>query len=101
MGIYSNHGLEYRIQIDNNSTIILVNIKESDARLVISEWFLLRKEKWFSIFNAFEKVIENLDNFDIKLNENEEEKLHKILNVYSESKVSHGWFEVNYIWYSG
>lgn len=99
MGIYSNHGIEYRIQIDNNLPIILVTIKESDARLVVSDWFLQRKERWFSIYDTFENIIE-MNNFDIKLTEKEKILLNKILNINSEAIVSHNWFDVNYISYS-
>lgn len=43
MGIYSDHGLEYYV-INKEKKIVLVNTKQSDERLIKSQYYLDRKD---------------------------------------------------------
>ena len=93
MGIYFDHGIEYYIYIsDQIKPIILVNIKESNERLKMSDWFNTKKDNWFNSYYESKKIISDV-NFDIELTTSEKFKLEMYKILYPDAICN--WYDVN------
>lgn len=92
MGIYYDHGVEYRFIINNSVTIICPS-RSADQRLVESNYYLSQKNNWFNmdIISSLLSKPKKCDP-DIQLNEFEMARLKFLLNDYPDGE--HGWFEV-------
>jgi hypothetical protein len=74
--------------------MIIANTKDTDDRLLVSNYYAGEKNVWFS---NFEPKSCKLDSIDIELNGKEKEMLNHILNGLQEQVVEHGWYETIYI----
>lgn len=87
MGIYFDHGIEYYV-INGEKKIVLVNTKQSDERLLKSQYYLEREEGWLSVISMAPKECDP----DIELTDVEKSRLNLLLSIYPNAK--HGWYEV-------
>jgi hypothetical protein len=100
MGIYSDHGIEYRIKLKNNKQILVANTKSTDDRLIKSNFYKKREMKWLSnCSNNFVRILpaSDLIELDFDLTNNEKIELTKLLNENIDKVESHGWYDVCYV----
>lgn len=95
MGIYYNHGVEYRVFLINGTVVLVVPMKESDSQLISSNYYKKREEEWMLPREAFVKPVE--EDFDITLSETHQKRLENALETFKGQISSHGWFEVNLV----
>lgn len=98
MGIYPDHGLEYHLVLRDERHIVVICSKETDDRLVESEYYKSRKGSWFQDLSTRCKLIE--ESVDIQLTDAEKAKLDMMMKSHGENIVSHGWHDVLSISYS-
>jgi hypothetical protein len=101
MGMYANHGVEYRVILRDGKIIVIASTKATDERLERSVFYLSQKDEWMSADTmygngAFSKRIMD-PHFDVQLTETERAELDNILVGHGESVKDHGWFDVNTI----
>lgn len=110
--IFLDHGVEYRVYLKPGSDyfdvlaqyiakykknaswgeiITIASTKQTDGRLLKSEYYRQRKETWL---DGFEPHSCKLSNIDIKLTDEEKGTLTFIINGLGEQVVDHGWYEV-------
>ena len=95
MGIYFNHSVIYLIKFKDGFTIIIATSKDTDARLVESNFYKQDPEYWLKFIpNQFCKKIISLD-FDVKLTEKEQANLNILLKKHESEIESHGLFDIN------
>lgn len=102
MGIYPDHGIEYRVKLNNGKFITIISQKELDKRLFESEYYKIREKLWFNntIFaHEFVYKIQNHDLADIELSKEETSRIYNILSIIDNIK-DYGWYEVNRIYYT-
>jgi hypothetical protein len=94
MGIYYDHGLEYRF-IANGKIMIICSSKDADERLLKSTYFAKRKNEWFSN-SRIEELLKTPELCqevpDIELNCKEKERLRIMTEDFSYGH--HGWYEI-------
>ncbi len=93
MGIYYNHGVEYRVFFKNGQFLVVVPVKESDGPLILSEYYKKREEDWLLPREPFCKPVEK--DFDIPLTEMHRKMIDKAIEQFGDNISHHGWFEVN------
>lgn len=93
MGIYTNHGVEYYVRTDDGKYTVIVPVARSDARLEASRYYAARKASWFGP-DACTFRCTPIDDCDISLTSQEEEKLQQVLLELGERVVHHGWYDV-------
>ena len=95
MGIYYDHGIEYHVNtIDSNGCIknfVIVSTKDSDVRLLNSDYFKNNINTWFTKYSEYKCKIHN---DIIKLTPKEEEYLQYVLEKNSNSIIDHGFYEI-------
>ena len=109
-----DHGIEYRVMFDksfdiypvlskyislfkkqvswndNDGIIIIANTKNTDKRLLASDYYKQNEERWFKT------VSPTRINDIFSLTESEQEYLDFILKEFGEAITDHGWYEVQY-----
>lgn len=93
MGIYYNHGVEYRVFLKNGQILIVVPTNESDGLLILSEYYKKREEEWLIHREPFCKPVE--DGFSLPLSEKHQKMLNKAFEQFPNDIAHHGWYEVN------
>lgn len=93
MGLYQDHGVEYRAVLKNGKVLAIVPSRNADERLSQSSFYKKREAEWVK----FQPILSSAtpitdDDFDVKLSPEEEEHLAKVLNVHDVQ--SHGWYDV-------
>jgi hypothetical protein len=99
MGIYSNHGIEFRIKKFNGDYVTLIPMSQLDKRLINSQYYKKRKLIWFvpeTYYNEFCNKIKN-DIVDVNLSEKETNMIYSVLANIDAVK-EYGWYEVNYLY---
>ena len=103
MGVYYDHGVEYRVIFGNRLWIAVVNTKASDTRLETSLWYASRRNDWWSNETLArlvqpQQIGDSDTDFDIRLTKTEQDLLISALEDASSKGgiVTHGWFEVLY-----
>jgi hypothetical protein len=96
MGVYFDHGVEYRIKFTNNSYHIIANTKATDERLVITQYYNDRKSEWFQINNSLCQFISK-ELPDMYLSEEEKSKLDNIFQDKKDDIIEYGWYDIIYM----
>ena len=96
MGIYFDHGIEYRIKFTNNSYHIIANTKATDDRLVQSQYYKDRKSEWFQVNSSQRQFISN-ELPDMHLSEEEKQKTDTIFQDRKDDIIEYGWYDVIYM----
>lgn len=96
MGIYPDHGLEYRVALKDNKYYVIASSKEIDDRLSKSLFYKKRMDTWFAVGNSFSRILsdEDVADLDFDLTEDEKNKLQKFLTENGDKVESHGWYDV-------
>ena len=96
MGLYPNRGLEYHVVLPGRRAVV-AGTAETDALLLESEYYRLRKDTWFDGYNEFCVPVEPPEP-DIELTAGQQTRLRKALERLD--VVSHGWYDVYRIYSS-
>ena len=99
MGIYPDHGVEYIVFLKSETLqvekLIIASTKDTDDRLVQSEYYKKRKDEWFTTFHGLYDKCEPINDYiDIELTETEKELLNKVINRNPGEIQKHGWYDV-------
>ena len=92
MGIYPDHGVEYHVILKDNTKYAIANTKATDDRLLKSKYLEKRYDKWMTLCQSQCIPLQDLDEFDVELEDIEKIKLEKILN--EKEVLTHGWYDV-------
>lgn len=97
MGMYANHGVEYRVELPCGRSIVVVNRRDSDARLLDSSFYAKRSATWFDPTVIYRRnfAIPIEDAEDLRLTPEETLRLRTMLEASGSER--HGWYEVNTI----
>jgi hypothetical protein len=100
MGIFFDHGVEYIVRLakPTGGRITLLDTSRTDARLLRSSYYAVRKDRWFNptAYLPFERKITDAE-FDVVLSDQEASRLACVLaeHEHEHDITDHGWFEVN------
>lgn len=94
MGIYIEHGVEYRVVLKDGSFIKIATTRDTDERLTQSQYFNDNKKTWFNNHTSFAKLLAHTA--DLELYNNEHTNLQKEIEQHGDDVDHHGWYEVNY-----
>lgn len=116
MSIFFNHGIEYLLIIDdklnfidikrfglhiiyinNHRCIPIIEQKETDERLVNTEYFLSNEKRWYKPCEL--KKLDFNDISDLQITVDEADYISNIhdCKILNEHTIDSGWFEINYI----
>jgi hypothetical protein len=99
MGIFANHYIEYIIILKNGEQITILTEKDTDERLVDTNYYKKQHEKWFekSYTKNWCELIPNNEIDDFVLTEQEKDLIKTTLKKNEGNVRIHGWFDVNSI----
>jgi hypothetical protein len=95
MGIYSDHGIEYHV-VRGGRRVCIASTRQTDARLLASDYYARRKDSWFSRHVTWCVKIDETD-LDVALTAGERTLLDATLQTSNEKKeenTTHGWYDV-------
>lgn len=94
MGLYAAHGVEYHLILSNKRRVVLLSQRDTDDRLVQSEYFKQRREGWFD--DVYRRCwCTRIEGDVLTLTPEEREKLQLEIGKYGDRIESHGFFDVN------
>ena len=94
MGLYPAHALEYHLVLKNVQRIIIAGTRATDDRLLISQYYLKRKDRWFHENQARCDKINDDENVDIELNTSEKNNLANLIREHEDCVDHAGWYNV-------
>lgn len=96
MMILLYRGLEYRAHLEGSEDpVVVVTMAAADGRLLESEYYRARKDRWFDRAESSMARVFPAANADLELTEAEGARLKEILD--SGAVRTHGWYDVAYV----
>lgn len=100
MGVYADRGVEYHVVMDDGARVVIAATKDTDVRLLVSEFYRARRATWFGAHTTrpFCRAIDAGQALDVRLTDDERARLAAALEPPHQpvrSVREHGWFDVN------
>jgi hypothetical protein len=95
MGLFIDHGVEYKVLLADGRTVTVVKSRSSDERLSKSTYYNRRKHEWFKYTQCDPddtKTVVFARECDVELTQDERHKLEDTLR--ENTATDHGWVEV-------
>lgn len=98
MGIYYARGVERLMKV-NGSMLTVVSMRETDERLMKSNWYLKQQDTFFgnALFRA-DKIIPIQDqDIDVEMTEAEKAKEKTMIDLHGTAAPVASWYDVVYM----
>lgn len=95
MGLFVDRGVQYRLVLASGRVVVFLSTKDTDARLVESEYYKSNCATWFS--DAYKRAESALyiPEAPIDMTELEACELRARLSSFAKDEVvQHGWYDV-------